>query len=185
MTGAARLRAAGHRVAVLDLTAIGQNLSRAGNPPAGNPNTPIPENRIPEYPPLVLFLDEIDAVRNLPFPADELFAGIRALYNERPDQPAVGQPALFHAGRPQVRGDLSQRPLPDLRRAHGPADGGLAGGGSRGDRAPRQVKWEGRSQRSDRYVPAFGELHVQLTSVQEQRAEQRTGTRRQYLDVQC
>lgn len=36
---------------------------------------------------LAVFLDEIDAVRLLPFPADELFVGIRALYNRRAEQP--------------------------------------------------------------------------------------------------
>src|SRR5579871_1665813 len=33
--------------------------------------------------PIVVFVDEIDAVRSLPFSADELFAGIRACYNRR------------------------------------------------------------------------------------------------------
>jgi YD repeat-containing protein len=33
--------------------------------------------------PVALFLDEIDVVRSLPFPTDELFAGIRELYNRR------------------------------------------------------------------------------------------------------
>ncbi|MCW3051796.1 MAG: GUN4-like family, partial [Chthonomonadales bacterium] len=32
---------------------------------------------------LVLFLDEIDAVRSLPFSADEFFAGLRECYNRR------------------------------------------------------------------------------------------------------
>ncbi|HKQ75538.1 MAG TPA: AAA-like domain-containing protein [Blastocatellia bacterium] len=34
---------------------------------------------------VVIFVDEIDAVRNLPFSTDEFFAGIRELYNERAD----------------------------------------------------------------------------------------------------
>src|SRR5258708_39260462 len=33
--------------------------------------------------PLVIFIDEIDATRSLPFSTDEFFAGIRELYNER------------------------------------------------------------------------------------------------------
>lgn len=38
--------------------------------------------------PIVVLLDEIDAVRSLPFPADDLFAAIRALYNARAEDPA-------------------------------------------------------------------------------------------------
>jgi hypothetical protein len=37
--------------------------------------------------PLVIFLDEIDAVRSLPFPTDEFFAAIRACYNRRAEHP--------------------------------------------------------------------------------------------------
>ena len=33
--------------------------------------------------PLVVVVDEIDAVRSLPFPTDEFFAGIRELFNRR------------------------------------------------------------------------------------------------------
>lgn len=33
--------------------------------------------------PLVIFIDEIDAVRGLPFPTDDFFAGIREVYNRR------------------------------------------------------------------------------------------------------
>jgi WD40 repeat protein len=36
---------------------------------------------------LVLFVDEIDAVRSLPFSADEFFAGIRECYNRRSEAP--------------------------------------------------------------------------------------------------
>src|SRR6185436_15209424 len=39
------------------------------------------KTRIPEYPSLVIFVDEIDAVRSLPFSTDEFFAGIRECYN--------------------------------------------------------------------------------------------------------
>ena len=38
---------------------------------------------------VVIFIDEIDAMRNLPFPADEFFAGIREFYNERSEIPAL------------------------------------------------------------------------------------------------
>src|SRR5205085_9908224 len=36
---------------------------------------------------LVIFVDEIDAVRSLPFSADEFFAGIRECYNRRAEDP--------------------------------------------------------------------------------------------------
>jgi WD40 repeat protein len=36
---------------------------------------------------LVIFIDEIDAVRSLPFSTDELFAGIRECYNRRTEDP--------------------------------------------------------------------------------------------------
>src|SRR5262249_46791774 len=36
---------------------------------------------------LVVFIDEIDAVRSLPFSADELFAGIRECYHRRAREP--------------------------------------------------------------------------------------------------
>ena len=38
-------------------------------------------------PKLVIFIDEIDAVRSLPFSADEFFAGIRECYNRRSHEP--------------------------------------------------------------------------------------------------
>lgn len=45
--------------------------------------------RIPSAPPvsLVIFVDEIDMVRSLPFSADELFVGIRECYNRRVQDP--------------------------------------------------------------------------------------------------
>lgn len=36
---------------------------------------------------LVVFVDEIDAVRSLPFPTDEFFSAIRSCYNRRTDEP--------------------------------------------------------------------------------------------------
>lgn len=38
---------------------------------------------------IVIFVDEIDAVRGLPFPTDEFFAGIRQMYNERTLDPEL------------------------------------------------------------------------------------------------
>jgi WD40 repeat protein len=46
-------------------------------------------SRTPERPPsFVIFIDEIDAVRSLPFSTDEFFAGIRECYNRRATDPA-------------------------------------------------------------------------------------------------
>ena len=36
---------------------------------------------------VVIFIDEIDAVRSLPFSTDEFFAGIREFYNHRTEDP--------------------------------------------------------------------------------------------------
>lgn len=109
---AAGLRAAGLGVAVLDLTAIGQNLTPeqwyggllaqlgqrldledeliefwATQPRLGPLQRWVTALRtivLPRYSRgLVIFIDEIDAVRSLPFATDEFFAGIRECYNER------------------------------------------------------------------------------------------------------
>ncbi|MGO8672736.1 MAG: AAA-like domain-containing protein [Capsulimonadaceae bacterium] len=40
---------------------------------------------------LIIFVDEIDVVRVLPFPADELFVGIRECYNHRSLDPVYGK----------------------------------------------------------------------------------------------
>jgi WD40 repeat protein len=40
---------------------------------------------------IVVFVDEIDAVRGLPFSSDEFFAGIRELYNARVDDPELNR----------------------------------------------------------------------------------------------
>jgi hypothetical protein len=108
----ARMREDGVNVAVLDLTAIGQNLdaeqwyggllnqigqqlnledellefwdghSRLG--PLQRWMRAIREVVLLRSPSrLVIFVDEIDAVRNLPFSTDEFFAGIREFYNRR------------------------------------------------------------------------------------------------------
>ncbi|MCI0423815.1 MAG: AAA-like domain-containing protein [Acidobacteria bacterium] len=108
----ARLREEGVGVAVLDLTAIGQNLdaeqwyggllNQIGQQlnledellefwdrhpklgPLQRWMRAIREVVLPRSPTrLVIFVDEIDAVRNLPFSTDEFFAGIREFYNRR------------------------------------------------------------------------------------------------------
>jgi WD40 repeat protein len=38
---------------------------------------------------IVIFIDEVDAVRSLPFSTDEFFAGIRELYNRRSEDPEL------------------------------------------------------------------------------------------------
>jgi WD40 repeat protein len=109
---AARLREAGIGVAVLDLTAVGQNLTAeqwyggliaqigqrlyledeliefwTSQPLLGPMQRWVKAIRavvLPRYPGrLVIFIDEIDTVRSLPFSTDEFFAGIRELYNQR------------------------------------------------------------------------------------------------------
>ncbi|HZT42786.1 MAG TPA: AAA-like domain-containing protein [Chthonomonadaceae bacterium] len=113
---AARLREEGVAVAVLDLTAVGQNLApdqwydgllnllaRALDLEdemedfwfAHERLSPLQRwmlglekvvlQKIPG--PVVLFVDEIDAVRSLPFSADEFFAAIRECYNRRVEDP--------------------------------------------------------------------------------------------------
>ena len=57
--------------------------------------------RIPQR--LVVFVDEIDAVRCLPFSADEFFAAIRECYNRRPAGPRVREADLLPAGRGHAR----------------------------------------------------------------------------------
>jgi hypothetical protein len=109
---AARLREEGVGVAVLDLTAHGQNLTAEqwysglliqmgqqleledeldefwdGGRQLGPLQRWMQAVRrvvLPRYPgPVVIFVDEIDAVRSLPFSTDEFFAGIREFYNRR------------------------------------------------------------------------------------------------------
>ncbi len=114
---AAQLRASGVTVAVIDLTAIGVNVTpgqwydglllRLGHQLdlEDEVESFLDEQR--ELSPLqrwllaiesvvlakidgpiVIFIDEIDLVRSLPFSADEFFAGLRQLYNRRGDEPA-------------------------------------------------------------------------------------------------
>src|SRR5262245_35164809 len=109
---ATRLREAGVQVAVLDLTAIGQNvdaeqwyysllwrfaeqlgledeldafwIEHERLDPLSRWIRALREVTRSHCPgPLVLFVDEIDAVGSLPFRTDEFFAGIRECYNRR------------------------------------------------------------------------------------------------------
>src|SRR5262245_9071055 len=109
---AARLREDGVGVSVLDLTAIGQNVSaeqwygglltqlgqqlnledellefrreHAGLGPLQRWMQAIQHVVLSRYlGQIVIFVDEIDAVRSLPFSTDEFFAGIREFYNRR------------------------------------------------------------------------------------------------------
>lgn len=113
---AAQLRRDSVRVAILDLTGIGQNVSPEqwysgllAQLGAAIGQEDALEDFADSYPqlgpaqrffaalrqvalpasthPLTLFVDEIDAVRSLPFPTDEFFAGVRAIYNRRADDP--------------------------------------------------------------------------------------------------
>jgi hypothetical protein len=59
--------------------------------------------------PVALFLDEIDVVRSLPFPTDELFAGIRELYNRRTQDPLLERLSVCLIGVAQPT-DLIQDP---------------------------------------------------------------------------
>ena len=108
----ARLRSERTKAVVIDLTALGQNLipeqwylgllGRIGaqlnlkdeaedywdaHAPLGPLQRLLGGIRDVVLPhtdqPVVIFIDEIDATRSLPFSADEFFAGIRELYNER------------------------------------------------------------------------------------------------------
>lgn len=115
-----RLRQEGHGVAVLDLTAIGQNLSveqwynglleRLGAQldiedeledhwELSSQLSPVQRwfsalcdeglKATESKKGLVIFIDEIDAVRSLPFSTDEFFSAIRECYNRRANDPRL------------------------------------------------------------------------------------------------
>jgi AAA-like domain/Carboxypeptidase regulatory-like domain/PEGA domain len=113
---AARLRQQQASVAVLDLTGLGQNLNAEqwynglserigrqldledevedgwaknhGLGPLQRWMRVLSDVVLPACQgPVVIFVDEIDSVRSLPFSTDEFFAGIRELYNRRSDEP--------------------------------------------------------------------------------------------------
>jgi hypothetical protein len=117
---AARLRSEHIQVAVLDLTALGQNLTieqwyngllerigaqldledeleqawdRYGNlGPLQRWMRAVGEVVLASCPgSVVVFIDEIDAVRSLSFSTDEFFAGIRELYNRRAQEPELSR----------------------------------------------------------------------------------------------
>jgi len=74
----------------------GQSLAHSPRPSAddkatGDPNADLDlhSSLDSRHPSLVVFIDEIDAVRSLPFSTDEFFAGIRACYNARTEQPEL------------------------------------------------------------------------------------------------
>lgn len=120
----ARLKAAGARVAILDLTKIGQNvtieqwynglLARLGmsfgledkikefssrGDEASRSLGPLDrwERAIRDvivasiHERIVIFVDEIDFVRSLPFSTDEFFAAIRSFYNQRTTNPELAR----------------------------------------------------------------------------------------------
>lgn len=117
---AAQLRQQGVAVAILDLTAIGQNLtaeqwydglvSRIGRQldledelesfwlehgriaPLQRLMRAIREVALARFDGrVVIFVDEIDAVRSLPFSTDEFFAAIREVYNRRSEDPELSR----------------------------------------------------------------------------------------------
>lgn len=117
---AARLRDEGVAVVVLDLTALGQNLSaeqwydglrgRMGEQLGledeldahGDDHADVPPLRrwmdgvrdvalAKIAKPLAVFVDEIDFARSLPFSTDEFFSAIRECYNRRSEDPTMGR----------------------------------------------------------------------------------------------
>src|SRR5579884_756072 len=113
---AAHLRQEGFTVALLDLTAIGQNVTpeewydglltllaeqlHLSEPMEAFWLAHIRQVALPALAKrateqgagsLVVFVDEIDAVRSLSFSTDEFFAGIRECYNRRADDPALSR----------------------------------------------------------------------------------------------
>lgn len=173
---ARRLKEEGRRVVVLDLTALGQNLSveqwyagLLGRTAAQTGQMAEllafwkehrdlgPMQRFLEAlrqvlltpPPgadsaadLILFVDEIDAVRSLPFSADEFFGGIRECYNRRPQDPEFARLTfclLGVAAPTDLVRDTRLSPFNIGRRIElrdftpaeaGPLAGGLARGGA-------------------------------------------------------
>jgi hypothetical protein len=120
---ASRLRDEGAGVVVLDLTAIGLNLTaeqwyeglltqigqqlnlegeleefwdgHTGLGPLQRWMQALMRVVLPRYPGRVeIFIDEIDAVRSLPFSTDEFFAGLREFYNRRTEDPELERLSL-------------------------------------------------------------------------------------------
>lgn len=124
---AARLRTDGTAVAELDLTGIGQNLTleqwydglvyelgrelglkaelkavwreHTGLGPLHRFLAVLREGVLARHPgDVVLFIDEIEVVRNLPFCPDEFFAALRECYNRRAADPAMKRLSLCVIG---------------------------------------------------------------------------------------
>ena len=124
---AARLRQQNASVAVLDLTGLGQNLNaeqwynglserigrqldledevedcwgrHRGLGPLQRWMRVLSDVVLPKCQgQVVIFVDEIDSVRSLPFSTDEFFAGIRELYNRRSDEPELNRLAFCLLG---------------------------------------------------------------------------------------
>ena len=105
---------------------------------------------------LVIFIDEIDAVRSLPFSTDEFFAAIRECYNRRSRGPGVRAAHLLPAGRGHSLGPdpghahhpVQHRPAHRADRLHrrGSGAAGCAGlGRERAERVQRRRCWSGCS----------------------------------------
>ena len=161
-----RLRQEGMAVAVLDLTAIGQNLTaeqwydgllghigrqfnleeeledfwlaNARLGPLQRWMRALREVVLPRCQgQVVIFVDEIDAVRSLPFSTDEFFAAIRECYNRRTEDRGVAPADLLPAGRGDPVGPdpgyahhaVQHRPAHRAARFH------RGGGGSAGQRS--------------------------------------------------
>jgi WD40 repeat protein len=190
---AIKLRQAGVKVAVLDLTALGQNLTpeqwydglllRLGHQvgleealeahwarhaqlgPCRRFFAAIEQVVLPSLEPsgasgggrpLVIFVDEIDVVRSLPFSTDEFFAAIRECFNRRADEARLGQLTfcLLGVGTPSdlIR-DTRMTPFNVGRRIElndftpeeaGPLARGLKGGEEHGRQLLLQVlSWTG------------------------------------------
>lgn len=124
---AAALRERGTAVAVLDLTAMGQNVTpeqwyaglaleigsqleleepmeaywtaTQGGAPVRRFFGALRDVVLKRAPgPVAIFVDEIDAVRSLPFDADEFLAGIRECHNRRSQDPEFGRLAFCLLG---------------------------------------------------------------------------------------
>lgn len=165
-----RLRQEQVAVAVLDLTAIGQNLtleqwydgllSRLGQQLNLEDELQAFGEAHPEWGPLqrwataieqvvlqrlpgkvVIFVDEIDIVRSLPFSTDEFFAAIRECYNRRSREPAFERLAFgllgvatpndlirdtrmtpFNIGRRIELNDFTEREAAPLAQGLGPSE---------------------------------------------------------------
>jgi TolB-like protein/Tfp pilus assembly protein PilF len=89
-----RFRAALHDVILPKLAARSGNPSSSAAQASPDPSAPAhsPGSR------LVIFIDEIDVVRSLPFPTDDFFAAINEVYNRRAEDPVFGRLAFCLLG---------------------------------------------------------------------------------------